>query len=257
MVGCRMSVVWGWYQVSGVRCLAVIAVPKVPTPELSTRMTPLEESPIQPHGSGNRDQVRPQGPASRWCAGSGDRRAAVSTPRRSRTTSSSTAAASCARRARCYACASSGATRWPRSKGRWRSKATSRCARKCRPASRASSSPSSSSTPSASSRSFRYQKFREVWRVREVEVVIDRTPIGDYFEIEGPLDVIRAMAEELGMNMEQRDSPELCRPLPPAPPHPRRPAGAHGVSAGAVALTGERLLSCSAIQLFRASLLTE
>lgn len=49
---------------------------------------------------------------------------------------------------------------------------------------------------------FRYQKFREVWRVREVEVVIDRTPIGDYFEIEGPLDVIRAVAEELGFNME-------------------------------------------------------
>src|SRR5512132_1314319 len=37
---------------------------------------------------------------------------------------------------------------------------------------------------------FRYQKFREVWRMREVEVVIDRTPIGDYFEIEGAIDVI-------------------------------------------------------------------
>ncbi|HYC61244.1 MAG TPA: class IV adenylate cyclase [Thermoanaerobaculia bacterium] len=49
---------------------------------------------------------------------------------------------------------------------------------------------------------FRYQKFREVWRMREVEVVLDRTPIGDYFEIEGVLDVIRTVAEELGMNME-------------------------------------------------------
>lgn len=49
---------------------------------------------------------------------------------------------------------------------------------------------------------FRYQKFREVWRVRGVEVVLDRTPIGDYFEIEGALDVIRAVAEELGMNPE-------------------------------------------------------
>ena len=49
---------------------------------------------------------------------------------------------------------------------------------------------------------FRYQKFREVWRVREVEVVLDRTPIGDYFEIEGPLDVIRTVAEELEMNMD-------------------------------------------------------
>jgi len=49
---------------------------------------------------------------------------------------------------------------------------------------------------------FRYQKFREVWRVRDVEVVLDRTPIGDYFEIEGPLEVIRALATELGMNMD-------------------------------------------------------
>ena len=49
---------------------------------------------------------------------------------------------------------------------------------------------------------FRYQKYREVWRVRDVEVVLDRTPIGHYFEIEGPLDVIRVVAEELGMNME-------------------------------------------------------
>ena len=50
---------------------------------------------------------------------------------------------------------------------------------------------------------FRYQKFREVWRLRESEVVLDRTPIGDYFEIEGPIDTIRAIATELGMNMEQ------------------------------------------------------
>jgi adenylate cyclase, class 2 len=50
---------------------------------------------------------------------------------------------------------------------------------------------------------FRYQKFREVWRVKEVEVVLDRTPIGDYFEIEGQMDVIRSVAEELGLNMEQ------------------------------------------------------
>ncbi|HEX9163919.1 MAG TPA: class IV adenylate cyclase [Thermoanaerobaculia bacterium] len=50
---------------------------------------------------------------------------------------------------------------------------------------------------------FRYQKYREVWRVRDVEVVLDRTPIGDYFEIEGPVDVIRSVAAELGMNMDQ------------------------------------------------------
>ncbi|HET7711654.1 MAG TPA: class IV adenylate cyclase, partial [Thermoanaerobaculia bacterium] len=50
---------------------------------------------------------------------------------------------------------------------------------------------------------FRYQKFREVWRVREVEVVIDRTPIGEFFEVEGPIDTIRQIAAELGMEMEQ------------------------------------------------------
>ena len=50
---------------------------------------------------------------------------------------------------------------------------------------------------------FRYQKFREVWRVRDVEVVLDRTPIGEFFEIEGPPDVIRTISHELGMNMDQ------------------------------------------------------
>ncbi len=50
---------------------------------------------------------------------------------------------------------------------------------------------------------FRYQKYREVWRVRDVEVVIDRTPIGEYFEIEGNIDTIRAISSELAMNMDQ------------------------------------------------------
>ena len=50
---------------------------------------------------------------------------------------------------------------------------------------------------------FRYQKFREVWRIQDVEVVLDRTPIGEYFEIEGPMDLIRTVSSELGMNMDQ------------------------------------------------------
>jgi adenylate cyclase class 2 len=50
---------------------------------------------------------------------------------------------------------------------------------------------------------FRYQKFREVWRVHDAEVVIDRTPIGDYFEIEGSMEQIRTIVGELGMNMDQ------------------------------------------------------
>jgi len=50
---------------------------------------------------------------------------------------------------------------------------------------------------------FRYQKFREVWRVHDAEVVIDRTPIGEYFEIEGTVELIRSLAAELGMEMDQ------------------------------------------------------
>jgi len=50
---------------------------------------------------------------------------------------------------------------------------------------------------------FRYQKFREVWRVKDVEVVLDRTPIGDYFEIEGSVELIRSISAELGMGMDQ------------------------------------------------------
>lgn len=49
---------------------------------------------------------------------------------------------------------------------------------------------------------FRYQKFREVWRLKDVEVVLDRTPIGEYFEIEGTADTIRATVELLELNMD-------------------------------------------------------
>ncbi|HVT44226.1 MAG TPA: class IV adenylate cyclase [Thermoanaerobaculia bacterium] len=49
---------------------------------------------------------------------------------------------------------------------------------------------------------FRYQKFREVWRVHDAEVVLDRTPIGEFFEIEGSLERIRAIIEELGLDID-------------------------------------------------------
>jgi adenylate cyclase class 2 len=49
---------------------------------------------------------------------------------------------------------------------------------------------------------FRYQKYREVWRLREVEVVLDRTPIGEYFEIEGALETIRSVVAELELDMD-------------------------------------------------------
>ena len=45
---------------------------------------------------------------------------------------------------------------------------------------------------------FRYQKYRETWRFRGVEVVVDETPIGTFFEIEGELASIHAAASALG-----------------------------------------------------------
>ena len=50
---------------------------------------------------------------------------------------------------------------------------------------------------------FRYQKFREVWRLGGAEVVLDRTPIGEYLEIEGTIETITAVAEELGLSVDR------------------------------------------------------
>jgi adenylate cyclase class 2 len=50
---------------------------------------------------------------------------------------------------------------------------------------------------------FRYQKYREVWRYGDAEVMLDRTPIGNYFEIEGALPRIREIADSLGMDMDK------------------------------------------------------
>lgn len=46
---------------------------------------------------------------------------------------------------------------------------------------------------------FRYQKYRETYRLGEVEVVVDETPIGTFLEIEGPPTEIHATATALGM----------------------------------------------------------
>ena len=48
---------------------------------------------------------------------------------------------------------------------------------------------------------FRYQKFREIWRVEDIEVVIDRTPIGEYFEVEGTLEHVRQLVGKLKLDM--------------------------------------------------------
>jgi adenylate cyclase class 2 len=49
---------------------------------------------------------------------------------------------------------------------------------------------------------FRYQKYREVYRFRDVEVVIDETPIGTFLEIEGEIKAIHGAAAALGYRAE-------------------------------------------------------
>jgi adenylate cyclase, class 2 len=48
--------------------------------------------------------------------------------------------------------------------------------------------------------SFRYEKYRAEWGDGQGEVVIDRTPIGDFGEIEGPPEWIDRTAESLNLN---------------------------------------------------------
>jgi adenylate cyclase class 2 len=45
---------------------------------------------------------------------------------------------------------------------------------------------------------FRYQKYREVYRWRRMEIVVDETPIGVFLEIEGDVKGIHAAAAALG-----------------------------------------------------------
>jgi adenylate cyclase class 2 len=48
----------------------------------------------------------------------------------------------------------------------------------------------------------RYEKDREVWRWRDLEVALDHTPMGDFVEIEGPAAGLAAAARELGLDPE-------------------------------------------------------
>lgn len=48
---------------------------------------------------------------------------------------------------------------------------------------------------------FRYQKMREVWRVGSSEVMLDKTPIGDFMEIEGAENEIETIARTLELDM--------------------------------------------------------
>ena len=45
---------------------------------------------------------------------------------------------------------------------------------------------------------FRYQKYREVYAWKDVEIVVDETPVGTFLEIEGPVEAVHAAAAALG-----------------------------------------------------------
>jgi adenylate cyclase class 2 len=45
---------------------------------------------------------------------------------------------------------------------------------------------------------FRYQKYRETYSWKDVEIVVDETPMGTFLEIEGPVEGIHAAADALG-----------------------------------------------------------
>lgn len=47
---------------------------------------------------------------------------------------------------------------------------------------------------------FRYQKFREQWRLGAADVLVDETPIGAFLEIEAELSVIHTTAAALGFS---------------------------------------------------------
>lgn len=49
-----------------------------------------------------------------------------------------------------------------------------------------------------------YEKYRETFHLGDVEVVLDEMPFGDFVELEGEEDAIRAAAGRLGLDWEQR-----------------------------------------------------
>ncbi|MCA9979348.1 MAG: class IV adenylate cyclase [Anaerolineales bacterium] len=49
-----------------------------------------------------------------------------------------------------------------------------------------------------------YEKYRETFMVGAVEVVLDELPYGDFVELEGPDEALRAVAEQLGLNWSRR-----------------------------------------------------
>jgi adenylate cyclase class 2 len=49
----------------------------------------------------------------------------------------------------------------------------------------------------------RYEKYREVWLVGDVDVVLDHTPMGDFVEVEGLPETLEATTRSLGLDPER------------------------------------------------------
>jgi adenylate cyclase class 2 len=49
---------------------------------------------------------------------------------------------------------------------------------------------------------FRYEKERESWRLGQVTVALDHTPMGDFVEVEGPTGELHAVASRIGLDPE-------------------------------------------------------
>lgn len=49
-----------------------------------------------------------------------------------------------------------------------------------------------------------YEKYRETYHWRDVEIVLDETPFGDFVELEGAEEPIRAVADRLGLDWSRR-----------------------------------------------------
>jgi adenylate cyclase class 2 len=53
------------------------------------------------------------------------------------------------------------------------------------------------------STSLRYEKDREVWQLSRLSIVLDHTPMGDFVELEGPIDELENGARQIGLDPER------------------------------------------------------
>lgn len=49
-----------------------------------------------------------------------------------------------------------------------------------------------------------YEKYRETFQLEDIEIVLDELPFGNFVELEGPENAIKAAAKKLGLDWRQR-----------------------------------------------------